>query len=196
MSKSMYKYIGELWKKPGKGDMADLKRERLFQWRREKSVQKIERPTRLDRARALGYKAKQGIVVVRSRVRRGGLRKHRIKGGRRHKRKGITKITMGKSLQRIAEERTGKKYPNMEVLNSYWVGADGKAKYFEVILVDPHHPVIKSDKNLKWLTSSKHKGRATRGLTSAGKRGRGLRHKGKGAEKLRPSIRAKDGKGK
>ena len=196
MSKSMYKYIAELWKRPGTGDMADLKKERLFQWRREKTVEKIERPTRLDRARALGYKAKQGIVVVRTRVRRGGLRKHKIRGGRRAKRKGITKITMGKSLQRIAEERTGKKYPNMEVLNSYWVGADGRSKYFEVILVDPHHPVIKSDKNLNWLTSSKHKGRANRGLTSAGKRGRGLQHKGKGAEKMRPSIRANKRRGK
>ncbi|MDP3765404.1 MAG: 50S ribosomal protein L15e, partial [Nanoarchaeota archaeon] len=34
-----------------------------------------------------------------------------------------------------------------------------------------------------------------RGLTSAGKRGRGLLHKGKGAEKLRPSLRAHQRKG-
>ena len=41
-------------------------------------------------------------------------------------------------LQRSALPR---KYPNMEVLNSYWVGQDGKQKYYEVILVDGHHPL-------------------------------------------------------
>jgi large subunit ribosomal protein L15e len=196
MSKSMYKYIGEFWKKPKSPEMRDLKRERLFRWRRENTLTKIERPTRLDRARSLGYKAKQGIIVVRTRVRRGGLRRPAIRSGRRPKRKGIAKITMGKSLQRIGEERVGRKHPNMEVLNSYWVGSDGRSKYFEVILVDPFHPVIKSDKKLNWLCSGKHKRRAVRGLTSAGKRGRGLHHKGKGAEKLRPSIRANKRRGK
>lgn len=190
MAKSMYKYIGELWKRPKSGDMRDLKKERLIQWRKENTIQRIEKPTRLDRARSLGYKAKQGIIIVRARVRRGGLRKPTIRAGRRPKRKGITKITMGKSLQRIAEERSSKKYPNMEVLNSYWVASDGRSKYFEVIFVDPFHPVIKSDKALNWLCSGKHKNRANRGLTSAGKKGRGLRHKGKGAEKARPSVKA------
>ena len=193
MAKSMYKYIGELWKKPKSGDMRELKKERLIKWRREKTIERVEKPTRLDRARSLGYKAKQGIIIARTRVRRGGLRKPAIRGGRRAKRKGIKKITMGKSLQRIAEERTGKKYPNMEVLNSYWVGSDGKSKYFEVILVDTSHPVIRSDKNLKWLCTGKHKDRANRGLTSAGNKGRGLRHKGKGAEKARPSVRSRSG---
>ena len=32
---------------------------------------RIEHPTRLDKARKLGYKAKQGFVVARTRVRRG-----------------------------------------------------------------------------------------------------------------------------
>ncbi|MEC8626004.1 MAG: 50S ribosomal protein L15e, partial [Candidatus Thermoplasmatota archaeon] len=42
-----------------------------------------------------------------------------------------------------------------------------------------------------------HRGRAARGLTSAGKRGRGLsRSKGKGAEKLRPSLKANLNRGK
>jgi len=35
-----------------------------------------------------------------------------------------------------------------------------------------------------------------RGKTSAGRKGRGLRHKGSGTEKTRPGIRAHDGKGK
>ena len=109
---------------------------------------------------------------------------------------GMRKITMAKSTQRLAEERVGKKYPNMEVLNSYWVGQDGKQKFFEVILVDPNHPVIKADKQLSWVGNSRHRGRVHRGKTSAGKRGRGLYNKGKGAEKLRPSLKANLNRGK
>lgn len=84
----------------------------------------------------------------------------------------------------------------MEVLNSYWVGEDGKHKWYEVILVDPYHPAIKADPQLNWLCTGKHRGRAFRGLTSAGKKGRGLRNKGIGAEKVRPSIRAHGRRGK
>ena len=102
-----------------------------------------------------------------------------------------------KSIQRIAEERTSKRYPNLEVLNSYWVGEDGKNKFFEVIMVDPHHPAIKADKQLGWIAEgNSHRGRAFRGKTSAGKRGRGLYNKGKGAEKLRPSLNANKNRGK
>ncbi|MEW5760909.1 MAG: 50S ribosomal protein L15e, partial [Candidatus Thermoplasmatota archaeon] len=134
------------------------------------------KPTKLYRARELGYKAKQGYIIVRARVRRGGLRKRAIRRGRKPHSKGIEKITMKKSIRRIAEERVAKKYPNMEVLNSYKVGEDGKHKYYEVILVDPDHPSIKKDKKINWICDKK--GRAYRGLTSAGKKGRGLRHKG------------------
>ncbi|EHP83616.1 50S ribosomal protein L15e [Methanotorris formicicus] len=192
----VYKYIRDAWKRPKDSYVKQLLWERMQQWRREPSVVRIERPTRLDRARNLGYKPKQGIVVVRVRVRRGGLRKQRPTGSKKPATLGVKKITMGKSIQRIAEERAARKYPNMEVLNSYWVGEDGKYKWYEVILVDPHHPVIKADKNLNWICTGKHKGRAFRGLTSAGKKGRGLRNKGKGAEKVRPSIKAHGRKGK
>lgn len=109
---------------------------------------------------------------------------------------GTAKITMAKSIQRIAEERAGRRHPNMEVLNSYWVGEDGRSKYYEVILVDPHNPSIRRDKELNWLRRPGHKRRVVRGLTSAGKKGRGLRRRGKGAEKVRPSIAAHQGKGK
>lgn len=196
MSKSMYKYVADAWKKPGEGDLRDLNWRRKIEWRKGNSFVRVERPTRIDRARSLGYKAKTGYVVVRARVRRGGLRKATIKSGRRAKRKGIKKITMGKNIQRIAEERTAKRYPNLEVLNSYWVGEDGKNKYYEIIMVDPHHPTIMSDSKINWICEPQHTGRVFRGLTSAGRKGRGLRHKGKGAEKLRPSLGAHDHKGK
>ena len=186
---SMYKYQSILWKEPEKYGMEKFIKERLIEWRKSPTVVRIERPTRLRRARSLGYKAKQGIIVVRVKVRRGSLRRSRPKLGRRQKRMGFKKLTPRKNLQWIAEERAARKYPNMRVLNSYFVGKDGRYKYYEVILVDPNHPVIRSDEKLSWLADPVHKGRVFRGLTSAGKKARGLRNKGKGAEKVRPSRR-------
>ena len=84
----------------------------------------------MDAARRMGYKAKQGVVMVRTRVRRGGLRKSKINMKRKPSKMGMLKITMAKSIKRIAEERVARKFPNLEVLNSYWVGEDGKNKYF------------------------------------------------------------------
>ena len=191
------KHLGSVWKQPKQNIPAAVRRDRMAGWRREPVFQRIERPTRLDAARRVGYRAKQGITVVRTRVRRGGLRKGKIHMKRKPSKAGIKKITMAKSIQRMAEERTSKRYPNLEVLNSYWVGEDGKNKFFEVIMVDPHHPAIKADKQLSWIAEgNSHRGRAFRGKTSAGKRGRGLYNKGKGAEKLRPSLKANKNLGK
>jgi len=195
MVKSMYDYVGDQWKKPDNSYQMP-QQQRLIQWRKEESFLRVDKPTRIDRARSLGYKAKQGYIVVRARVRRGGLRKPTIKGGRKPSAKGIKKITMAKSTQRIAEERTAKRYPNMEVLNSYWVGEDGKHHYYEVILVDPVHPAILKDPKINWISSASNTRRVLRGKTSAGQKGRGLMYKGKGAEKVRPSIRAKLSRGK
>jgi len=186
MSKSIYSYIGDQWKSPSKEHKA-LQKDRLFHYRREDATVKVEKPTRIDRARALGYKAKQGYIMARTRIRRGGMHKHAITSGRRAKRTGIAKITMRKSLQMIAEERTAKKYPNLEILNSYWVAEDGRYKWYEMIMVDPHHPVIMADPKISWICSRAQKGRVHRGLTSSGKKSRGLMNKGKGAEKVRPS---------
>jgi large subunit ribosomal protein L15e len=194
--KSFYSYISEAWGSPREGYVGALRQERLKAWRQDMTVQRIDRPTRLDRARALGYKAKQGIVVARVKVRRGGLRKSRYIRNRRTRHMGMAKITMAKSIQRIAEERAGRRFRNMEVLNSYWVGEDGKHKWYEVILVNPSHPAIKADKDLAWVGENSHRKRAEHGKTSAGKRGRGLMIKGRGAEKRRPSIRSHGTRGK
>ncbi len=175
MAKGLYHYLREQWKRPYDGEHKELMKQRFIQWRREPSVVRVEHPTRLDRARALGYKAKQGIIVVRVRVRKGGLNRPRPNKGRRPKRMGVYGYAPAKPTRLIAEERAARKYPNMEVLNSYWVGEDGQYEWYEVILVDPHHPAIKSDPELKWITNPVHKGRAFRGLTSAGKKMRGLR---------------------
>ena len=196
MAKSMYAYVREAWKKPAETGVKELQWQRMQEWGREESVVRLEHPTRIDRARNLGYKAKQGIAVVRVRIRRGGRRKPRYVRARRSARMGVNRMTAGKSLQRIAEERASVKYPNMEVLNSYWVGQDGKQKWFEVILVDGNHPSIKADRNLAWLNNPVHRGRAERGKTSAGRKGRGMMNRGKGTEKTRPSIRSHGNLGK
>ncbi|RLI41813.1 50S ribosomal protein L15e [Candidatus Bathyarchaeota archaeon] len=188
-----YKYIAEAWTKPEESFVDELMRQRLIEWRKQPTVTRIEKPTRLDRARKLGYKAKQGFIVVRVRVRRGGLRKRRPRAGRRPKRMGVKKYKPAKSLRLIAEERAARKFPNLEVLNSYWVGEDGRSKWFEVIMVDPSHPVVKTDKDVNWICQKQHKRRVFRGLTSAGKKVRGLRRKGRGAEKVRPSRKAAKG---
>jgi large subunit ribosomal protein L15e len=180
---SFYQYMKEIWKKPRK---EKVYKDRLVEWRKEGSTIKIDRPTRLDRARSLGYKAKEGIVVVRQRIIRGGKKKPDF-GRRRSKRSG-RRLVLSKSYQAMAEERVAKKYSNLEVLNSYFVAEDGRYRWYEIILVDWAHPAIRKDKKLSFMV--KHKGRAMRGLTSAGKKSRGLYNKGKGAEKLRPSRRA------
>ena len=196
MAKGLYQHVRETWNNPKATQSHQQRQDRMVQWRREPVNCRIEKPTRIDAARRLGYKAKQGVIMVRTRVRRGGLRKGKIHMKRKPSKAGINKITMAKNTQRIAEERVNRHFPNLEVLNSYWVGQDGKHKYYEIILLDPSHPAIKSDKDLGWIAETHHRGRAYRGKTSAGKRGRGLHNKGKGAEKLRPSLKARGNIGK
>jgi len=171
----------------------EARRNKLANWRRTLAVQRVARPENLARARSLGYRAKEGILVVRVRALRGGRRRPLIKKGRRPKNKRQKKV-VAKNYQRISEERANKKYPNCEVLNSYWVAEDGNNIWYEIILVDKHHPVIKSRKELSWMHKPAHRNRVERGLTSAGRKSRGLRNKGKGAEKVRPSLRADSNK--
>jgi large subunit ribosomal protein L15e len=181
-----YKYIKKIYNQP-KANLGDLWKERLILWRRENATTRIEHPTRIDRARSLGYKAKQGYIIVRQRVRRGGKMRPDIKGGRRSAH-SYQKKNLRITYQRIAEERAGSKFPNCEVLNSYWVIKDGNSYWYEVILIDVAHPAILADQRISWIAG--HQGRVKRGLTSAGKKSRGFLRKGKGAEKIRPSRRA------
>ena len=195
---SATKAIQETFQKEFKGekdaayDYGMLQRSRLIGFRREKrAIVRVEKPTNIARARTLGYKAKRGFVVARVRIRKGSGKHKRPTSGRRPKRMGVKKLTRRLNIQAIAEQRVARKYRNCEVLNSYFVGDDGKSHYYEVILIDPQAPEIKSDRELNWVCSEKHTGRAFRGLTSRGKKSRGLRRKGRGAEKVRPSLRAK-----
>ncbi|HOW29474.1 MAG TPA: 50S ribosomal protein L15e [archaeon] len=171
--------------------------DRLIKYRHTKeAVLKLENPTNIPRARSLGYKAKQGIIVALTKVRKGSGLIRRPVNGRKPKRMGVNKITRRISIQRIAEMRAASKFPGLEVLNSYLIGEDGQQKYYEVILIDPTHPRIVADKDLNWICWPQNKGRVYKGITSAGKKNRGLDKKGTGTEKNRPSIRANNRKAK
>ena len=159
----LYKRIKELWNAPPNKEMKEIWFSRLIEWRKEVAVVRIQRPTRLDRARALGYKAKQGIILARVRVTRGGRqRRGSLKKGRRSKAARAKKI-VDINYQSVAERRANNKFKNCEVLNSYYVGKDGRHAFYEIILIDRDHPQIKSDKQLKGVAG--RRGRVYRGLT-------------------------------
>ena len=193
--KSGYSYVKDTFEKHETGYQTN-QWNRGIEYRKGKSIERVEKPTKLHRARTLGYKAKQGYVVVRARIRKGGMHKVRPKRGRKPRAMGVSKYTTGKNLQWVAEERVQRKYPNLEVLNSYKVYADGRSWYYEVIMVDPNHPVIKSDPKINWICEPQHTRRVARGLSSSGKKARGLYKKGWGSEKTRPSLGANKGRGK
>jgi large subunit ribosomal protein L15e len=186
-------YMKYLKKAKNSPQAKEIAKERLISFRKEPAQHRISNPTKPDRARALGYKAKQGIFIIRQRVIRGGHTRPMIKHGRRPKH-NRQRMVLAKSYKQISEERVSRSYKNCEVLNSYYVTKDGKNIWYEVIVVDTNHPTIKKDSSLNWL--AQHRGRAFRGLTAAGKKSRGiLTHKGKGVEKNRPSLRAKGRRG-
>lgn len=191
MVKGMYAHIREAWKKP---DIEAL-RSRMISWRASNAIEKVEKPSRIDRARSLGYKAKKGIVVVRVRLRRGGRKRERAEVKGRKSRKMTNRKTLKMNYKWVAEIRAARKYKNLEVLNSYWIGQDGMHYFYEVILVDPSKPEIKSDRTLSWITKGTNKKRAERGLTSSAKKSRGLRSKSP-KMKVRPSLRSWNRKGK
>src|SRR4030043_482408 len=98
--KGMYHYLREAWKKP------DIKvlRERMIDWRASEAIVQVEKPLRLDKARAIGYKDKKGFSVVRIRLVRGGHKRTRPNKGRRSKRMHTRKV-LKMSYKWIAEQR-------------------------------------------------------------------------------------------
>jgi|YelNatPaOPRAMG01_1025707.scaffolds.fasta_scaffold53361_2 large subunit ribosomal protein L15e len=181
----LYQKIAETFQEEYK-NRNELYRKRLEEWRKQGAIVRVEKPTNIARARTLGYRAKQGVIIVRVKVRKGLRKRPKPDLGRKPSKMGRFFSTK-KSLQRMAEERAAAKYKNFEVLNSYFVGEDGKSKFFEVIMLDRNSPSIKNDKIYSKIIAQK--GRVFKGLTSEGKKNRGLRSKGKGTEKSRPSIR-------
>uniref|UniRef100_A0A8C6TNY5 Ribosomal protein L15 n=1 Tax=Neogobius melanostomus TaxID=47308 RepID=A0A8C6TNY5_9GOBI len=151
-----YKYMQELWRKKQSDVMRFLLRVRCWQYRQLSNLHRAPRPTRPDKARRLGYKAKQGYVIYRIRVRRGGRKRPVPKGATYGKpvHHGVNQIKFARSLQSVAEERAGRHCGALRVLNSYWA--------------------VRRNPDTQWITKAVHKHREMRGLTSAGKKSRGL----------------------
>ena len=124
-------------------------RDRVVEWRRQPAVVRLERPSRPIRARRLGYKAKQGVIVVRMRVGTGGMRRKRPRGGRRPKHLGVTRIKADVSMRQVAERRAMERHPNMRLLGSYYIYKDGAHYWFEVIMADPEHPRVAKDPEMR-----------------------------------------------
>ncbi|MDA4119460.1 MAG: 50S ribosomal protein L15e [Thaumarchaeota archaeon] len=144
----MYRQIAKTWQDIFHEKAGDI-RARAVDLRKQPAMVRVDRPWRLDRARALGYKAKEGVVVIRMRVSRGGMRRKRPTSGRRPKHMGVLKIKSAVSSQSVAERRALERHPNMHLLGSYLVWQDGIHAWFECILVDPMHPSVKSDYNYR-----------------------------------------------
>ena len=138
----------KVWLRLWKENSPEL-RSRVILWRKQDAVTRIEKPSRILRARRLGYKAKQGIIVVRMRVGTGGMRRKRPTGGRRPKHLGVTRIKAAVNMKQVADRRVLERYPNMSLLGSYFIYKDGMHYWFEVILADPSHPRIIKDKELR-----------------------------------------------
>jgi large subunit ribosomal protein L15e len=189
---SLLQYVEELWKRKQSDVLRFLLRVRCWEYRQLPGIVRLTRPSRPDKARRMGFKAKQGYVVYRVRVRRGGRKKPVSKGIVYGKpvHQGVTQLKPTRNLRNVAEERVGRKCGGLRVLNSYWVNQDAVYKYFEVILVDPAHKAIRKDARINWICNPVHKHRELRGLTSAGKKFRGLQGKGHLHTKARPSRRA------
>ena len=187
-----YKYLEEIWKKKQSDLMRFVLRMRTWEYRQLPAIHRCTRPSRPEKARKLGYKAKQAFVIYRVKIRRGGRKKPVAKGiiNGKPKYQGVVGVKATKSLKVIAEQRVGKRIHGLRVLNSYWVGQDATYKFFEVILVDTAHKAIRRDPKINWIAKPPHKRREQRGLTSAGKKNRGLRKKGVRDNKNRPSQRA------
>lgn len=165
-----YRYMTEAFQTEYK-EQSLIYKQRLMQWRREPAIVRVEKPLNLSRARNLGYKAKKGYVVVRVKIKKGDRKVPKLKKGRKPSHSGRF-FSAQLSDQVIAEQRASRKYDNLEVLNSYWVGDDGVSKYFEVILIDPARSEVETN-------AKRRKGRAYRCLTSAGRKSRGLMRKGR-----------------
>ncbi|OAP64011.1 60S ribosomal protein L15 [Fonsecaea erecta] len=170
------KYVEELQKKKQSDVLRFLLRVRCWELRQLNVIHRASRPSRPDKARRLGYKAKQGYVIYRIRVRRGGRKRPVPKGATYGKptNQGVNQLKYQRSLRSTAEERVGRRCANLRVLNSYWINQDSTYKYYEIILVDPSHKAIRRDPRINWIVNPVHKHRESRGLTATGKKSRGL----------------------
>ena len=113
----------------------DRQRELVYALARSSSIERPDGPTKLAKARSIGYKAKRGYIVVRVRVNKGSFRRVRPVHARRPSKTGIY-YNLSISKKKIAENRAAKRYPNMDILGSYFLGDNGKYQWYEVVMHD------------------------------------------------------------
>lgn len=116
------------------------------------------------------------MCIYRTRVKRGGRKRPVSKGicYGKPKTSGVNELKFQRSIKSVAEERVGRACGGLRVMNSYWVGEDAVYKYFEVICADPAHKAVRRDPRINWICKAVMKHRELRGLTSAGRKNRGL----------------------
>ncbi len=100
-----YKFIQELYRHKQSDVMRYLLRMRCWEYRQTDKIVRVSRPSRPDRARRLGYKAKQGFAIFRTRVRRGGRKRPVPKGATYGKptNEGVNQLKNQRSIQATAE---------------------------------------------------------------------------------------------
>ena len=101
-----YKYMSEIYRKKQSDVLRYLLRIRCWQYRQLTKVHRVQRSTRPDKARRLGYKNKQGYVIYRIAMRRGGRKRPVPKGAPMCKPKtsgGVKQQKPVRNLQSIAE---------------------------------------------------------------------------------------------
>ncbi len=158
-----YKYIQESIQNARKERNKTYK-SRIISWRKEGTVVRTERPINIPRARKCGYKSTKGFLVARVKIGK-GMRKRPKPAKGRQARHNYRYTAPALSHQMIAEQKAGRVYKNCEVIGSYFIADDGQFKFFEIILADRDLPSSQS-------TATTRKGRAFRGLTSAGQKAR------------------------
>lgn len=95
----------ELYRKKQSDVMRYLLRVRVWQYRQMTKFHRAPRPSRPDKARRLGYKAKQGFSIFRISVRRGGRKRPVAKGCTygKPKSQGVNQLKPYRCLQSVAE---------------------------------------------------------------------------------------------
>ncbi len=112
-----YKYLTELYTKKQSDVLQFVSRVRCWEYRQLAIIHRASRPSRPDKARRLGYKAKQGYLIYRIRVRKGNRKKPVPKGATYGKpvRQGVNHLKYQRGLKSTAEERVGKRCGNLRV---------------------------------------------------------------------------------
>ena len=112
---------------------SDSYRRRLVVWKSEPTVSRATGPTNPSSARSVGYKAKKEFIIVRVRAPKGRRIRPQAKLGRKSG-KNQKRVSPAYSKQWLCEQRALRKYLNLRVVGSYFVGMDGTNEYYEVVM--------------------------------------------------------------